>query len=160
MGFFSRLISRRSEPPRSGAGFAFPAYSPFSSRDISLNSTVQACGNVIGNAIATMPLNLIFTDPGTGARSRAGRDPPHSMLKYRPNLTQTPTVFFRQGLADILGKGNWYLWRTEVKGITTALTRLVPEGMTEREFLEQHAQATADMFVAALAPPAAGTSKS
>ena len=35
-----------------------------------------------------------------------------------------------------------------------------PEGMTEREFLEQHAQATADMFVAALAPPAADTSKS
>ena len=35
-----------------------------------------------------------------------------------------------------------------------------PEGMTEHEFLEQHANATADMFVAALTPPAADTSKS
>jgi HK97 family phage portal protein len=128
---FSALISRRSDPPQSGADFAFPAYPPFSSRDISLNSTVQACGNVIGNAIATMPLNLMFTD-ATGARKRAGWDSRHGMLKYRPNLTQTPTVFFRQGLADILGKGNWYLWRTEVRGITTALTRLVPEGVYER----------------------------
>jgi TetR/AcrR family transcriptional regulator len=35
-----------------------------------------------------------------------------------------------------------------------------PEGMSEHEFLEQHANATADMFVAALAPPLADTSKS
>jgi hypothetical protein len=28
-----------------------------------------------------------------------------------------------------------------------------PDGMSEHEFLEQHARATADMFVAALTPP-------
>lgn len=36
-----------------------------------------------------------------------------------------------------------------------------PDGMSEQEFLEQHARATADMFVAALTPPAkVDTSKS
>ena len=133
MGILSRIFSRRSAPPPSGAASAsYPSYIPFGNRDISLNSTVQACGNVIGNMIATMPLNLMFTDPRTGAKKRAGWDKRHTLLKYRPNLTQTPTVFYRQGVGDILNKGNWYLWKTMVGGEVRALTRLVPEAMTER----------------------------
>ena len=133
MGILSRIFARRSAPPPTGAAsVSYPSYIPFGNRDISLNSTVQACGNVIGNMIATMPINLMFTDPKTGAKKRAGWDKRYSLLKYRPNLQQTPVVFYRQGVGDILNKGNWYLWRTMVGGEVVALTRLIPEAMTER----------------------------
>ena len=133
MGILSRIFSRRSAPPPSGAASAsFPSSIPFGNRDISLNSTVQACGNVIANAVSILPLNLYFRDPKTGARQRAGWHNLYNVAKYRPNLTETPVVFFGRMIRDILQKGNWYGWKSVVNGNVVGITRLVPEGMTER----------------------------
>ena len=133
MGILSRIFIRRSAPPPSGAASAsFPSSIPFGNRDISLNSTVQACGNVIANAVSILPLNLYFRDPKTGARQRAGWHNLYNVAKYRPNLTETPVVFFGRMIRDILQKGNWYGWKSVVNGNVVGITRLVPEGMTEK----------------------------
>jgi HK97 family phage portal protein len=133
MGKLSRLFSRRAAPPSPGLGaYSFPAFSAFSSYEIALNSTVQACGNIIANSVSILPLNLYFRNPTDGSRAKAGWMPVYNVVKNRPNLTETPVIFYGRVIRDILQKGNCYLWKNYLEGQVVSLHRLVPEGVVER----------------------------
>jgi HK97 family phage portal protein len=130
MGLFGKLFSKRNAPPLAG-GISYPS-SNFTFSDIQKNPTVVACTATISNAIAILPLNLYFKNPKTGARQKAGWHPLHTILRRRPNLSESPTLFISKLLRHILQKGNAYLYKDIGEdGKLVALYLLNPESVKE-----------------------------
>lgn len=131
MGLFARLFERRVVPSPSSSA-SFPAVNSFGFADIRKNPTVIACASTIANSISILPLNLYFKNPTTGARQKAGWHSLFAVLRRRPNLSESPTLFIAKMLRHILQSGNAYLWKgKDAAGNVVSLRLLNPEGVKE-----------------------------
>jgi HK97 family phage portal protein len=130
MGLFARLFERRAAPSPSSA-FTVPSVSSFGFADIKRNPTVSASVNVIANSISILPLNLYFKNPRDGSRQKAGWHPLYTILRRRPNLAESPTLFVANMLRHILTQGNAYIYRNKVGGQIASLHLLNPEAVRE-----------------------------
>lgn len=131
MGWIRSLFGRRSAPAEPPLPFGGGASSYFSFFDLRKNPTAQACINIIANAIAILPLSLYFKDPRTGARQKAGWHPLYSLLKRRPNSSESPTLFLAKLIRHIISKGNAYIFIAREGKEIVALYLLNPELVTE-----------------------------
>jgi HK97 family phage portal protein len=131
LGFFRKVFSKRSAVPSPQSSASFPASSVFTFGDIMKNPTVVACTNIISNAIAILPLNLYFKNPKDNARQKAGWHQLHTILRRRPNESESPTQFITKMLRHILQKGNAYIFKNIVNGKILSLHLLNPEAVTE-----------------------------
>ncbi|MCX7023057.1 MAG: phage portal protein [Spirochaetes bacterium] len=133
MGLISLIFHRRKKPiPAPRQVLSGSAGSSFTFGDIRKNPTVQACTNVIANVIGILPLNLFFKNPKDGSRQRAGWHPIYSILRQRPNPSESPVIFFGKMIRHIIQKGNSYLFQNrDSTGKLLSLHLLNPEYVTE-----------------------------
>lgn len=134
MGLLDRIFSSKRNSVPSSSQTVPGAVSGFSFSEIRKNPTVVACTNIISNAVAILPLNLYFRDPKTGIRKKASWHPLYSVLRRRPNPSESPTVFISKLLRHILQKGNAYVFinRRETDAQIVSLHLLNPEAVTEK----------------------------
>jgi len=125
---------------KAGTGGAVPApqgipggnAAIFTYSDIEANTTATRCVNILAFCVSILPLNLIFRNPTTGSRQRAGWHPLYAVLKRRPNLRDTPITFFGRLMRHIFQKGNAYIFVSPAPdGTVLSLALLNPVYVTE-----------------------------
>jgi HK97 family phage portal protein len=128
--FSSRSKSEGGAPAPIGFGYSGSSF--LSSMEIEKNVTAVACRNVISNSIAILPLNLYYRDPKTGARKKAAWHSLYSLLRRKPNPSESPTQFIEKLVRHIVDKGNAYIYKVQKSGSTVALYLLNPEYVEEK----------------------------
>jgi HK97 family phage portal protein len=140
MGFFFR--SRKDAAARKAAASASlpapPSYgggsSYFTFSDIEKNTTASACVKFYEHAISILPLNL-YERKADGSRRRADDHPLYTIVKRRPNWSESPVQFTAKMVRHIMEKGNAYLFKIRAgedpAGKIVALRLLNPEKVKE-----------------------------
>jgi HK97 family phage portal protein len=131
VGIWNRFFSKRNTTP-SQFSTTPGAVSSFTYSDLRKNPTVIACTSIISNAIAILPMNLYFKNPTTGARQKAAWHPLYKLLRRKPNLSESPTVFIIKMMRHIITKGNAYVsLGKDANGDIVSLRLLDPQYITE-----------------------------
>lgn len=89
-------------------------------------AAVLAAINVLSQDIAKLPLLIYRRLPG-GGREVATNHPLYALLAGKPNPYQSRFTFREQGQAQLLLRGNSYLYKVYARGRLTALIPLHPD---------------------------------
>lgn len=138
MNIFGLEIRRKgkagSPAPQGAAPFTGLVYRPsMSVGELMGNGTVNACVNIISDAVASMPLD-VYKRLSNGDRRKAGNLPVCALLKLRTNFYQLPFSFKKQMMSHLLLKGNAFIYIERTAGDVTALYLLDPGRVEIKKF--------------------------
>lgn len=133
MGIFSRLLGRRLNAHAGGAtvndmirGGNTSSGAIVTEASAMRVAAAWRCINIIGGAVATLPLDLVTRESENVRRPAVGH-PLRPVLTVKPNPWQTPSEFRRMMQAHLLLRGNAYARKVMVGRNVVALIPLHPD---------------------------------
>lgn len=104
-------------------------YSPrMTTGELLANSTVNACVNIIADAVASLSVS-VYRRNGEDGREKDTAEPLSELLKHKPNESDTHFTFFQQVMLHLLLKGNAFIYieRAGFSGQILSLFALDPD---------------------------------
>lgn len=104
-------------------------YSPrMTTGELLANATVNACVNIIADAVASLSVSVYKRNGGKG-REKDTSEPLSQLLKHCPNASDTHFTFFQQVMLHLLLKGNAFVYveRAGFSGQILSLFALDPD---------------------------------
>lgn len=95
-------------------------------------STAWACVRLIAETLATLPINVLRSQPD-GSKVIASDHQVHHLLRVQPNLDMSAVDFWTAFLSSLLLWGNTYVEKHVSGSTITSLEFLLPDRVTRRE---------------------------
>jgi len=107
MGIFSKKKPMQKRNSPGSMVIPWGAFGTNWSRALEQNPSVFSCEQLISNAIASLPVDLLFKK-NDGSRVKAYTHPMYNVLKREPNTEEVPQVFYGRLVRHLL-RGNAFL---------------------------------------------------